>query len=74
VHLRLRPLDATPERLERLKAVLVQHRGRCAVRLHMDGPTGPTSLLLGDEFAVTPTPAFKDQVSVLFGPDALSIE
>lgn len=75
LHLKI-PLDhLTSSSLKELKEVILAHPGSCQVYLHLiNGDRPETIIALSDEYRVSPTSEFQDEVKVLFPSPILSFE
>jgi len=66
--------DVCNELIGRLRDTLEPYRqGRCEVSIQYSGPAGEVQLVCGDEWAVRPTRALRDDLSQLLGDDRYAI-
>jgi DNA polymerase-3 subunit alpha len=73
VVLRIDPSQASADQLRELKRNLIQHRGRCPVRIEFVDPRFRTRLELPRTVAVAATPQFVESVNRIFGRDVVSL-
>ncbi len=67
VVLRLDPSEVSPDQLRELKKSLLQHRGKCPVRIDFVEPRFKTRLDLPKTVAVSGTPQMVTQINRIFG-------
>src|SRR5262249_24519515 len=68
VHLYVRESEVSPNELVQLRETLLEHRGPCAVLLHLSAVgTGETVIELPDQVRVASTPELEATVQRLFG-------
>ncbi len=75
LHLKIPLEHLTPSSLKELKEVILAHPGSCQVYLHLiNGDRPETVIALSDEYRVSPTSEFQEDVKVLFPSPILSFE
>jgi DNA polymerase-3 subunit alpha len=68
LHFSLNSQEATQEKLEELRDILLDHRGTCATFLHLTDPDqGEVTLRMSEEFSVSPCSELIAKVERLFG-------
>ena len=72
VILKLLPSEISPDQLRELKRNLLQHRGKCPVRIDFADPEFKTSLELPRNLLVAATPQLVASVNKIFGRDVVS--
>ena len=68
VHILLDASDATRERLEELRDILLDYRGPCPAYLHLMEPSRRETILeMSQDFSVRPCSELAEKVDELFG-------
>ena len=73
VVLRLKTVEASADQLRELKKNLLQHRGKCPVRIDFIDPGFKTRLELPQTLQVSATPQMVASVNKIFGRDVVSL-
>jgi DNA polymerase-3 subunit alpha len=73
VVLKLNPSEITPDQLRELKKSLLQHRGKCPVRIGFEDPHFKTRLDLPKTVGVAGTPQMVAGVNRVFGRDVVRL-
>ncbi len=75
LHLKIPMETLTPSSLKELKEVILAHPGSYQVYLHLiNGDRPETVIALSDEYRVSPTSEFQEEVKILFPTPLLSFE
>jgi DNA polymerase-3 subunit alpha len=74
VVLKLSPSEISGDQLRELKKNLLQHRGRCSVRIDFTDSTFKTRLELPKTVGVTPSPQMVASINQIFGSDVVSLQ
>ena len=67
VVVKISPSATTPDQLRELKKQMLQHRGRCTVRIDFEDPLFKTRLQLPKTVGVAATPQMVESVNKIFG-------
>ncbi|MCM2279563.1 MAG: DNA polymerase III subunit alpha [Oligoflexia bacterium] len=73
VVLRITPSDTSPDQLRELKKSLLQHRGRCPVRIDFLDPRFRTRLELPKTVMVSGSPQMVQTINRIFGRDVVTL-
>jgi DNA polymerase III alpha subunit len=75
LHILLESQQATRQKLEELRDILLDYRGPCPAFLHLTEPSqGETILQMSEDFSVRPCSELVERVDVLFGGGAVSFQ
>ncbi|HIE53515.1 MAG TPA: DNA polymerase III subunit alpha [Armatimonadetes bacterium] len=74
LHLRLRVTPQLEQQLQRLRELLQQHSGSVPVYLHLHTAQEQSTLALGEGTAVHYTPALREALQDLLGPEGVEVE
>ena len=72
--LKLNPETATADQLRALKRCLIEHRGKCPLRIEFRDPRFRTQLQVPNSIGVSPTPQMVAAVNRIFGTDVVSLQ
>jgi len=73
VVLNLLPSEISPDQLRELKKHLLEHRGKCPVRINFSDPTFKTSMELPKNLMVAATPQMVASWNKIFGRDVVRL-